>query len=177
MMNLKYNSMNKEYQQIETLSNIINFLEDIELDNNENITFNGKVKLYGIINYSRVQYFPQVSSFITGNPTYSDIFFNYTSVESMILDLFMVIESDLILVLEDTEKEYDYTKLEKIITFSIKLLKILEKILENKYESLSDNISKDEYNTSLNKYTNELFNVQNEFYNIVYDEKIDFRVK
>ena len=78
--------------QIKTLNDIIKILENNS--GNTHSDFNKKINLYGVINYSRTQYFPQLSSFITGNEEYSDIFFNYTSVDSMILDLFYVLDSD-----------------------------------------------------------------------------------
>jgi hypothetical protein len=164
-------------QQIIKLDNIIRLLEEnfikLQKDNN---TFNDKIELYGIINYSRSQFFPQLSSSITKDDKFKDIFFNYTSVESMILDLFMVIESDLVLVLDETIT-YDTDKIEKLIIFSSKLLIILSKILRSKKEQLDMTIGEEEYIDNNNAYTQELFALQNEFYALVYNEKIDFRVK
>ena len=116
--------------QIKTLNDIIEILE--KNSGNTHTDFNKKINLYGVINYSRTQFFPQLSSYITGNEDYSDIFFNYTSVESMILDLFSVIESDLVLILEETT-EYSNDKMNRLLNFSLELLKILDKILKTKY--------------------------------------------
>lgn len=160
--------------QIFTLRNIIDILE-----NNISITgsnFNQKINLYGIINYSRTQYFPQLSSDITGNRKYSDIFFNYTTAESMILDLFSVIESDLVLILEES-LEYNDEKMKELLDFSIKILKILHQILKTKHEKIHDKITDDEYEQLNSEYTNKLFNLQNRFYTLVYDEKIDKRIQ
>ncbi|MBE6486507.1 MAG: hypothetical protein E7Z85_06680 [Methanosphaera stadtmanae] len=164
----------RNLHQIITLTNIIEILEN-NLQINET-NFNQKINLYGIINYSRTQYFPELSSYITGNKEYSDIFFNYTSAESMILDLFSVIESDLVLILEET-KEYDYNKMTELLNFSIKILKILHKIMNTKYEKSTDKLNDEEYQQLNTQYTNKLFNLQNEFYTLVYDEKIDSRIK
>ena len=160
--------------QIKTLNDIIEILENNS--NNTHSDFNKKINLYGVINYSRTQYFPQLSSFITGNEDYSDIFFNYTSVESMILDLFSVIESDLVLILEETT-EYSNDKMTRLLNFSLELLKILDKILKTKNEKLNGNITEEDYQTLNNQYTNKLFSLQNKFYTLVYDEKIDSRIR
>lgn len=164
----------RNIHQIITLNNMINILENYL--QNTVTDFDQKIKLYGIINYSRTQYFPELSSYITENKEYSDIFFDYTSVESMILDLFSVIESDLVLILEET-KQYDDEKMTKLIDFSLKLLKILEKILKAKYEKLAENINDEEYQQLNTEYTEKLYNLQNEFYRLVYDEKIDSRIR
>lgn len=160
--------------QIKTLNDIIKILENNS--GNTHSDFNKKINLYGVINYSRTQYFPQLSSFITGNEDYSDIFFNYTSVESMILDLFSVIESDLVLILEETT-EYSNDKMTRLLNFSLELLKILDKLLKTKYEKLNGNINEEDYQTLNNQYTNKLFGLQNKFYTLVYDEKIDSRIR
>lgn len=160
--------------QIKTLNDIIKILENNS--GNTHSDFNKKINLYGVINYSRTQYFPQLSSFITGNEDYSDIFFNYTSVESMILDLFSVIESDLVLILEEAT-EYSNDKMTRLLNFSLELLKILDKILKTKYEKLNGNINEEDYQTLNNQYTNKLFGLQNKFYTLVYDEKIDSRIR
>ena len=160
--------------QIKTLKDIIEILENNS--NNTHSDFNKKINLYGVINYSRTQYFPQLSSYITGNENYSDIFFNYTSVESMILDLFSVIESDLVLILEETT-EYSNDKMTRLLNFSLELLKILDKILKTKYEKLNGNITEEDYQNLNNQYTNKLFGLQNKFYTLVYDEKIDSRIR
>ena len=160
--------------QIKTLNDIIEILENNS--NNTHSDFNKKINLYGVINYSRTQYFPQLSSYITGNENYSDIFFNYTSVESMILDLFSVIESDLVLILEETT-EYSNDKMTRLLNFSLELLKILDKILKTKYKKLNGNITEEDYQTLNNQYTNKLFGLQNKFYTLVYDEKIDSRIR
>jgi len=160
--------------QIKTLNDIIEILENNS--GNTHSDFNKKINLYGVINYSRTQYFPQLSSYITGNENYSDIFFNYTSVESMILDLFSVIESDLVLILEETT-EYSNDKMTRLLNFSLELLKILDKILKTKYEKLNGNITEEDYQNLNNQYTNKLFGLQNKFYTLVYDEKIDSRIR
>lgn len=160
--------------QIKTLKDIIEILENNS--NNTHSDFNKKINLYGVINYSRTQYFPQLSSYITGNEDYSDIFFNYTSVESMILDLFSVIESDLVLILEETT-EYSNDKMTRLLNFSLELLKILDKILKTKYKKLNGNITEEDYQTLNNQYTNKLFGLQNKFYTLIYDEKIDSRIR
>lgn len=160
--------------QIKTLNDIIKILENNS--GNTHYDFNKKINLYGVINYSRTQYFPQLSSFITGNEDYSDIFFNYTSVESMILDLFSVIESDLVLILEE-KTEYSNDKMTRLLNFSLELLKILDKILKTKYEKLNGNINEENYQNLNNQYTNKLFGLQNKFYTLVYDEKIDSRIR
>ena len=160
--------------QIKTLNDIIEILENNS--GNTHSDFNKKINLYGVINYSRTQYFPQLSSYITGNEDYSDIFFNYTSVESMILDLFSVIESDLVLILEETT-EYSNDKMTRLLNFSLELLKILDKILKTKNEKLNGNITEEDYQTLNNQYTNKLFGLQNKFYTLVYDEKIDSRIR
>ena len=160
--------------QIKTLNDIIEILENNS--GNTHSDFNKKINLYGVINYSRTQYFPQLSSYITGNKDYSDIFFNYTSVESMILDLFSVIESDLVLILEETT-EYSNDKMTRLLNFSLELLKILDKILKTKNEKLNGNITEEDYQTLNNQYTNKLFGLQNKFYTLVYDEKIDSRIR
>ena len=160
--------------QIKTLNDIIEILENNS--GNTHSDFNKKINLYGVINYSRTQYFPQLSSYITGNEDYSDIFFNYTSVESMILDLFSVIESDLVLILEETT-EYSNDKMTRLLNFSLELLKILDKILKTKYKKLNGNITEEDYQTIKNQYTNKLFGLQNKFYTLVYDEKIDSRIR
>lgn len=160
--------------QIKTLNDIIEILENNS--GNTHSDFNKKINLYGVINYSRTQYFPQLSSYITGNKDYSDIFFNYTSVESMILDLFSVIESDLVLILEETT-EYSNDKMTRLLNFSLELLKILDKILKTKYEKLNGNITEEDYQNLNNQYTNKLFSLQNKFYTLVYDEKIDSRIR
>lgn len=160
--------------RIKTLNDIIEILENNS--GNTHSDFNKKINLYGVINYSRTQYFPQLSSYITGNEDYSDIFFNYTSVESMILDLFSVIESDLVLILEETT-EYSNDKMTRLLNFSLELLKILDKILKTKYKKLNGNITEEDYQTLNNQYTNKLFGLQNKFYTLVYDEKIDSRIR
>ena len=94
----------------------------------------------------------------------------------MILDLFSVIESDLILILEETT-EYSNDKMTRLLNFSLELLKILDKILKTKYKKLNGNITEEDYQTLNNQYTNKLFGLQNKFYTLVYDEKIDSRIR
>ncbi|MBE6494591.1 MAG: hypothetical protein E7Z84_08330 [Methanosphaera stadtmanae] len=164
----------RKIHQINTLNGIIEILEKNLKISKTN--FNQKINLYGIINYSRTQYFPELSSYITGNEKYSDIFFNYTSIESMILDIFSVIESDLVLVLEES-LEYDSNKMEELLNFSIKLLKILLQILNTKYERINNIISDNEYQKLNIESSDRIFKLQNGFYTLVYDEKIDSRIQ
>lgn len=171
-MQNKYNHK-EEKEQINILNKIITNLE--KTDNNKE-TFENSIKLYGIINYSRKQFFPRISSHITKNKEYEDTFLNYTTAESMILDIFMVIESDTIQQLEKTETKTE-TKITTLKNFSTEILKILEKILQNKYENLEKTKTLTEYQKDNTKYTNELNNLQNKFYTLIYNEKIDFRVK
>ena len=160
-----------------TLDYTIKLLNDIDIYQEDNF-FNRYINIYGLINYSRNQFLPKTSSFITDNHAFNDIFFNYTSVESMILDLFMIIESDLIKALDvNDEKLINKDKINSIINFSYKLLKLLKNIINTRI-NLNKNIIDDEEYTKLNQeYTNKVFNMQNDFYKLVYDEKIDFRVK
>lgn len=157
-------------QQQDTLNEIITLLKQNKQDN----TFKNKIHLYGTINYTRTQYLPQLSKQITEEKKYEDIFFNYTSAESMILDILSVIESDLIKNLDEKDN-YDTTKATKLITFTNKLLEILENILKTKDEE--EKIDKKDYQTTMEQNTQKLFNLQNQFYTLIYDEKIDFRVK
>lgn len=163
----------EEKQQINTLNNIIKLLEQ----NNKKTTktFKDNINLYGIINYSRSHYFPKTSSYITANKDYEDIFLNYTTAESMILDIFMVIESEQIRTLEDQQETYQKTQ--KLITFSLKILKTLQNILTTKYQQLTKEIEKQEYKKLNKQYDQELYQQQNKFYTLIYDEKIDSRVK
>ncbi len=164
-------------QQIETLNNIIKYLENtLNTNFEEEKKFSDNINTYGIINYSRTQYFPQLSSYITKNEDYKDTFYNYITVESMIVDLFLVIESDLIKSL-DTNSKTDTKRIKKIITFTIKPLKILQKILTTKNEYLKQDIDMEEYDKRNTQYTKELSNIQNKYYTIIYDEKIDHRIK
>jgi len=164
----------RKIHQINTLNSIIEILEKNLKISKTN--FNQKINLYGIINYSRTQYFPELSSYITGNEEYSDIFFNYTSIESMILDIFSVIESELVLVLEES-LEYDSNKMEELLNFSIKLLRILLQILNTKYEIINNKISDKEYQKLNSESSDRIFKLQNGFYTLVYDEKIDRRIQ
>ena len=157
--------------QLNTLNEIITLLDN---QNNTDNSFKNKIYLYGTINYTTTQYLPQLSKQITENTQYDDIFFHYTSAESMILDLLSVIESDLIKNM-DENNSYDTIKATKLITFTNKLLKILENILKTKNEE--EKIDKKEYQTIMEQNTQTLFNLQNQFYTLIYDEKIDFRVK
>lgn len=156
-----------------TLNQIIEILQEKRYQNISN-TFQNQIELYGIINYTRTQYLPQLSKHITENKEYEDIFFNYTTAESMILDLLSVIESDLIQNL-DQKSNHDTKKTTKLITFTDKILQILETILKTKNEE--EKIDKKEYQTIMEENTQKLFNQQNQFYTLIYDEKIDFRVK
>lgn len=158
-------------KQIDTLAEIIQTLEE---ENEEINTFKSKIRLYGIINYTRTQYLPQLSKDITENPEYQDVFFNYTSAESMILDVLSVLESDIIQNL-DEKNDFDITKTTKLIVFTNKILKILESILKTKYDE--EKIDQKEYETTMEQNTQKLFNLQKQFYSLIYDEKIDFRVK
>jgi len=75
----------------------------------------------------------------------------------------------------DENNSYDTIKATKLITFTNKLLKILKNILKTKNEE--EKIDKKEYQTTMEQNTQTLFNLQNQFYTLIYDEKIDFRVK
>lgn len=169
----KKNKHTEEKEQIIILNEII---KNLETTKNNKETFENKIKLYGTINYSRKQLFPRISSHITKNKEYEDTFLNYITAESMILDIFMVIESDIIQQLETTNTKIE-EKIIKLINFSLEILIILEKILENKYEYLEENKTKTEYEKDNTEYTNELYHIQNKFYTLIYDEKIDFRVQ
>ena len=169
----KKNKHTEEKEQIIILNEII---KNLETTKNNKETFENKIKLYGTINYSRKQLFPRISSHITKNKEYEDTFLNYITAESMILDIFMVIESDIIQQLETTNTKIE-EKIIKLINFSLEILIILEKILENKYKYLEKNKTKTEYEKDNTEYTNELYHIQNKFYTLIYDEKIDFRVQ
>ena len=162
----------------QTLTYITTSLNDIDLILDEDTFFTKSIKLYGLINYSRNQFLPKTSSFITDNHAFNDIFFNYTSVESMILDLFLIIESDLIRALDKNDsKVIDKKKFMDIINFSNGLLELLNEIINTRINLNNKVINEDEYDKLNREYTGKLFNMQNDFYNMVYDEKVDFRIK
>lgn len=164
-----------KYSEEKQQNNMLHEINKI-LENTKHLkSFKEEIKLYGIINYTRTQFLPRISNHITQNPEHKDIFFNYTSIESMILDLLMVIESDLIQQMEDNEDKTD--KIKELLIFSTKLLKTLEKMLTNKYEKLTQRINDEEYERKLEKYSAEVFNQQNNFYTLVYNEKVDSRIK
>ncbi|MBE6513292.1 MAG: hypothetical protein E7Z75_09165 [Methanobrevibacter olleyae] len=94
----------------------------------------------------------------------------------MILDIFSVIESELVLVLEES-LEYDSNKMEELLNFSIKLLRILLQILNTKYEIINNKISDKEYQKLNSESSDRIFKLQNGFYTLVYDEKIDRRIQ
>ena len=94
----------------------------------------------------------------------------------MILDLFSIMESELVLALEDVTL-YDDKKMTELLTFSITLLKILCEILKTKYEKLNYKIATEKYLKLNEEYTAKLFGLQNRFYTLVYDEKIDSRIR
>ncbi|RAP52458.1 MAG: hypothetical protein BZ133_01075 [Methanosphaera sp. SHI613] len=161
----------------QTLNHIINFLNKTDINYTEDF-FDECINLYGLINYSRNQFLPKTSSFITDNHAFNDIFFNYTSVESMILDLFLIIESDIIKTLDKNYVDLLNTdKIKSIITFSSKLLDLLNKIIDTRIRLNKQIIDQNEYAKLNKQFTNDVFNMQNDFYKLVYDEKIDFRVK
>ncbi|MBQ6443508.1 MAG: hypothetical protein IJJ11_02370 [Methanosphaera sp.] len=162
----------------QSLKYINTSLDDIDLIMNDENFFNKSINIYGLINYTRNQFLPKTSSFITDNHAFNDIFFNYTSVESMILDLFLIIESDLIKALDKNNAQLlDVDKINSIIVFSHNLLELLSSIIDTRIRLNNKNISDDEYASLNKKYNHEIFNMQNNFYKLVYDEKIDFRVK
>lgn len=162
---------------IHTLNCIIKYLKKLTISYNDDF-FNELINIYGLINYSRNQFLPKTSTFITDNHAFNDIFFNYTSVESMILDLFMIMESDIIKTLDKNDIELlDIEKTETILAFAINLLELLEKIIDTRIRLNDKSIADEEYTLLNQEYTNEIFNMQNDFYKLVYDEKIDFRVK
>jgi hypothetical protein len=161
----------------QTLNHIINFLNKTDINYTEDF-FDECINLYGLINYSRNQFLPKTSSFITDNHAFNDIFFNYTSVESMILDLFLIIESDIIKTLDKNDVDLLNTdKIKSILTFSSKLLDLLNKIIDTRIRLNKQIIDQNEYAKLNKQFTNDVFNMQNDFYKLVYDEKIDFRVK
>ena len=162
---------------IHTLNCIIKYLKKLTISYDDDF-FNELINIYGLINYSRNQFLPKTSTFITDNHAFNDIFFNYTSVESMILDLFMIMESDIIKTLDKNDIELlDIEKTETILAFAINLLELLEKIIDTRIRLNDKSIDDEEYTLLNQEYTNEIFNMQNDFYKLVYDEKIDFRVK
>ena len=174
-MNDYDNSINEITQ---TLKKINTSLNDIDLNMNDENFFDKSINIYGLINYTRNQFLPKTSSFITDNHAFNDIFFNYTSVESMILDLFLIIESDLIKALDkNTDQLLDSDKINSIIGFSHNLFELLSSIIDTRINLNNKIISEDEYAILNKKYNQEIFNMQNNFYKLVYDEKIDFRVK
>ncbi len=174
-MNDYDNSINEITQ---TLKNVNTSLNDIDLNMNDENFFDKSINIYGLINYTRNQFLPKTSSFITDNHAFNDIFFNYTSVESMILDLFLIIESDLIKALDkNTDQLLDSDKINSIIAFSHNLFELLSSIIDTRINLNNKSISEDEYAILNKKYNQEIFNMQNNFYKLVYDEKIDFRVK
>ena len=174
-MNDYDNSINEITQ---TLKKINTSLNDIDLNMNDENFFDKSINIYGLINYTRNQFLPKTSSFITDNHAFNDIFFNYTSVESMILDLFLIIESDLIKALDkNTDQLLDSKKINSIIAFSHNLFELLSSIIDTRINLNNKSISEDEYAILNKKYNQEIFNMQNNFYKLVYDEKIDFRVK
>lgn len=174
-MNDYNNSINEITQ---TLKKINTSLNDIDLNMNDENFFDKSINIYGLINYTRNQFLPKTSSFITDNHAFNDIFFNYTSVESMILDLFLIIESDLIKALDkNTDQLLDSEKINSIIAFSHNLFELLSSIIDTRINLNNKSISEDEYAILNKKYNQEIFNMQNNFYKLVYDEKIDFRVK
>ncbi|MDO5825262.1 MAG: hypothetical protein Q4Q22_02690 [Methanosphaera sp.] len=160
-----------------TLTQIIRYLNELTIKHDADF-FSELVNIYGLINYSRNQFLPKTSTFITDNHAFNDIFFNYTSVESMILDLFMIMESDIIKTLDKNDIELlDIEKTETILAFAINLLELLEKIINTRIRLNDETIDNQEYTRLNQEYTNEIFKMQNDFYKLVYDEKIDFRVK
>ena len=174
-MNDYNNSINEITQ---TLKKINTSLNDIDLNMNDENFFDKSINIYGLINYTRNQFLPKTSSFITDNHAFNDIFFNYTSVESMILDLFLIIESDLIKALDkNTDQLLDSDKINSIIEFSHNLFELLSSIIDTRINLNNKSISEDEYAILNKKYNQEIFNMQNNFYKLVYNEKIDFRVK
>lgn len=154
-MNNEEKSNNNLTEYTTLLTKITSTLKQTKLD-----TFQDQINLYGIINYTRTQYLTQLSKTITENEEYKNIFFNYTSLESMILDLFMLIESDIIYIIEN--KKEDTTKTQEMIEYTTTLLKILEETLQSKQQD---------------KITQKILQTQNQYYQLIYDEKIDYRIK
>lgn len=154
-MNNEEKSNNNLTEYTTLLTKITSTLKQTKLD-----TFQDQINLYGIINYTRTQYLTQLSKTITENEEYKNIFFNYTSLESMILDLFMLIESDIIYIIEN--KKEDTTKTQEMIQYTTTLLKILEETLQSKQQD---------------KITQKILQTQNQYYQLIYDEKIDYRIK
>lgn len=174
-MNDYDNSINEITKTLKYITASFNNI-DLNIDN-ENF-FNKSIKIYGLINYTRNQFLPKTSSFITDNHAFNDIFFNYTSVESMILDLFLIIESNIIKALDKNNITLlDIDKIKSIMDFSGNLLKLLSNIIDTRIRLNNKIINEDEYGSLNKQYNQEVFNMQNNFYKLVYDEKIDFRVK
>lgn len=151
--------MNKEKNN---LKNEITLLQQITttLQTTKTTTITDQIQLYGLINYTRTQYLPQLSKKITENPEHKNKFYNYTSIESMILDILPLIESDTIKKIEKQQTNTEKTNTQ--INFTTKLLKILEQTLTTQNQ---------------NQNTQDIHNIQNQFYKLIYDEKIDTRIK
>lgn len=155
-------NINKNKKSNNSLEKQITLLQQIttNLQTTKNENLPDQIQQYGLINYTRTQYLPQLSKTITENEEYKNLFYNYTSIESMILDILPLIEANTINKIEKQEKNTEKTN--KLIQFTTKLLKILEQILTTQDQD---------------KNTQKIFNIQNQFYKLIYDEKIDYRIK
>lgn len=155
-------NMNKKEKSNNTLTEYTNLLTKITttLKQTKTDTFQDQINLYGTINYTRTQYLTQLSKTITENEEYKNIFFNYTSLESMILDLLMLIESDIIYIIEN--KKEDTTKTQEMIQYTTTLLEILKETLQSNQQD---------------KITQKILKTQNQYYQLIYNEKIDYRIK
>lgn len=137
--------------ETKTLKTIIKTLE----------THNNTLTLYGTINYTRTQYLPQLSKKITQKETNPTTFYNYTTLESMILDLLKIIESNTIKKIENNT--YNKEKTQQTTQYTKQLLTTLQKILTK--------------TQTPEQTTQEINKKQNKYYQLIYDEITDIRIK
>ncbi len=154
-MNNNQKSNNTLEQQKQTLQQIIQTLNNTNTNN-----FTNTIKQYGTINYTRTQYLPQLSKTITENPEHQNKLYNYTSLESMILDLLEHIESNTIKKIENTTTNQQKTK--KQIQYTTTLLQLLQQTLNNNNQE---------------QITQTILQTQNQYYQLIYNEKTDTRIK
>lgn len=154
-MNNNQKSNNTLQQQKQTLQQIIKTLTNTNTNN-----FTNTIKQYGTINYTRTQYLPQLSKTITENPEHQNKLYNYTSLESMILDLLEHIESNTIKKIENTTTNQQKTK--KQIQYTTTLLQLLQQTLNNNNQE---------------QITQTILQTQNQYYQLIYNEKTDTRIK
>lgn len=154
-MNNNQKSNNTLEQQKQTLQQIIQTLNNTNTNN-----FTNTIKQYGTINYTRTQYLPQLSKTITENQEHQNKLYNYTSLESMILDLLEHIESNTIKKIENTTTNQQKTK--KQIQYTTTLLQLLQQTLNNNNQE---------------QITQTILQTQNQYYQLIYNEKTDTRIK